>query len=91
MSLRGQDWQQFSANTLKHVEEYTVPQYGDKGVDQITNYTIEDCLKQAQKYIARYGKNARPGQQERDFLKAAHYIQVAATKYREATCGSSQT
>ena len=84
MSVRGNDWECFSELVHVHIEAYTVPQYGDKGTDQVTGYTVGECLKQAQKYISRYGRNARPGQQELDFLKAAHYIQLAAEKHQEA-------
>jgi len=83
MSVRGNNWKDFSDLVHVHVEGYTVPQYGDKGADQVTDYTAGECLKQAQKYISRYGRNARPGQQELDFLKAAHYIQLAAEKHQE--------
>lgn len=88
MSLRGQDFCKFADKVIEHIECYTVPQYGDKGEDQVTGYTAEDCIKQAQKYMARYGRNARPGQQELDFIKGAHYMQLAYTKYMEATNAS---
>ena len=80
---RGNDWIQFAAKVLEHIELYTVPQYGDKGEDLASDYTIEECLKQAEKYLKRYGKNQREGQQELDFMKAAHFIQMAADKYNE--------
>ena len=83
MSIRGNNWALFAVAVEAHVEDYTVPQYGDKGEDQVTGYTVEDCLKQAQKYINRYGRNVRPGQQDLDFIKAAHYIQLAAEKHQE--------
>lgn len=77
LSKRGQEWQEFSALVLKHVEEYAVPQYGDKGSDIATNYKPEQALQGIEKYIARYGKNARDGEQTRDFVKMAHYAQIA--------------
>lgn len=85
MSARGQEWQDFSEQVGKHVEEYTVPQYGDRGNDLCTDYTPEHCIKQIEKYVKRFGKNARPGQQERDMLKIAHYAQMAHTKLVETT------
>ena len=81
MSLRGDDWLEFSRHVKKHIEAYTVPQYGDKGMDICTNYTAEECLTQAKKYIERFGRNSREGQQELDFLKMAHFIQMAYEKH----------
>jgi hypothetical protein len=77
-SERGADWALFAVEVARHVESYTVPQYGDKGADQASGYTAEDHVKQAQKYLNRFGRNVRPGQQRLDFLKAAHYCQMAA-------------
>jgi len=82
-SARGNDWNEFSFDVFRHVENYTVPQYGDKPNDQIENWTVEDCLRQVSKRIARYGKNVRPGQQMLDFLKMVHEIQIAALKWAE--------
>lgn len=83
LSKRGKDWLIFASKVLEHIELYTVSQYGDKGSDLASEYTIEEMLKQAEKYIKRYGRNQREGQQELDFMKAAHYIQMGATKYDE--------
>jgi hypothetical protein len=59
-----------------------VPQYGDRGEDIITNYSAEDCIKQAEKYMKRFGKNKREGQEKLDLLKAVHYIQCAYDKMK---------
>lgn len=83
-SFRGAEWQEFSKRVLSHVEGYTVPQYGDYPNDQASKWTIEDCLNNIQKYMNRYGKNARDGQQELDFVKMAHYICLAWKKYQES-------
>jgi hypothetical protein len=88
-SKRGSDWNEFSRNVSAHIEDYTVPQYGDKGEDQATDYSIYDHLKQVLKYISRFGKNSRPGQEYLDFLKAAHYIQMAATLYQNKKCSKN--
>ena len=85
MSLRGDDWLEFSRQVKRHIENYTVPQYGDKGMDICTHYTAEECLTQAKKYIERYGRNSREGQQELDFLKMAHFIQMAYEKHMRGT------
>lgn len=81
LSQRGKDWIEFSAQVLAHIEGYTVPQYGDKGEDEVSNWTVEDCLKAVSKYRSRHGKNSREGQDELDMLKMAHFIQIAFEKY----------
>lgn len=85
VSKRGQAWLKFASKVLQHIEEYTVPQYGDEGEDIATDYKVEDSLNGAKKYIARFGRNARDGEQFRDFLKAAHYIQMAFTTWLKGT------
>jgi hypothetical protein len=79
-SKRGEDWEDFSEEVYNHIESYTVPQYGDKGTDQITNWTVEDCVKAIQKYCARHGRNSREGQDRLDLIKIAHYAQMAWDK-----------
>lgn len=75
-SVRSQEWQEFSEEVNRHIEEYTVPQYGDKGEDLCTDYTTEHCIKQIEKYVKRFGRNSRPGQTKLDMLKIAHYAQM---------------
>ena len=77
MTNRGKDWNLFQQQVLEHIENYTVPQYGDKGNDIASEYTTEYCLSQVKKYQARFGNNARQGQERLDLLKMAHYIQMA--------------
>ena len=77
MSKRAEDWKKFSAEVESHIENYTVPQYGDKGDDIASEYTSEHCINQVKKYAARFGKNSRPGQERLDLLKMAHYVQMA--------------
>lgn len=83
MSKRADEWVDFALDVVDHIENYTVPQYGDKGEDPMTDYTPEELVKQVEKYMKRFGKNVRPGQQRLDMLKAAHCIQIAATKLKE--------
>ena len=78
---RSLDWIKFASKVLAHIEEYAVPQYGDKGKDQITDWTVEECLKAVSKRVARYGRQSREGQQELDFLKMVHEVQIAWDKY----------
>lgn len=87
-SKRAEDWIKFSNEVLHHIENYTVPQYGDKGEDQITEWSVEECLLAIKKRQARYGKNVREGQQVLDFLKMAHETQIACDKYKEEINGS---
>ena len=77
VSKRGLDWHKFSKEVLLHIENYTVPQYGDKGEDIASEYNAESCINQVKKYAARFGKNSRPGQERLDLLKMAHYVQMA--------------
>lgn len=81
ISKRGNDWITFSLRVLQHIEGYTIPQYGDAPNDEVESWTIEECLLAVKKYNARYGKNSREGQQELDFLKMAHFVQLAYDKY----------
>lgn len=83
MSKRGDNWKLFSEQVHNHIEKYTVPQYGDAGEDLATEYTSTECVKQAQKYLSRFGRNSRPGQESLDLQKAAHYCQLASEKLEQ--------
>lgn len=72
-SKRAFEWNNFSNVVLNHIENYTVPQYGDKGEDQCTEFSESDFITQMKKYLNRYGKNSREGQEKLDLLKIAHY------------------
>jgi NTP pyrophosphatase (non-canonical NTP hydrolase) len=82
-SKRGQDWLDFAFMVADHIENYTVPQYGDKGEDQASDWSVEMLLEQTKKYANRFGKNQREGQETLDFMKGAHYLQMAMTKLKE--------
>jgi hypothetical protein len=84
VSIRADEWCEFAQAVVDHIELYTVPQYGDKGADLCSDYTVEKCVDQAKKYLARHGRNSRPGQDKQDLLKAAHYLQMA---WRELSHG----
>lgn len=79
-SIRGKEWMEFAQAVFDHIENYTVPQYGDKGDDLCSDYTPDHCIEQVKKYAARQGRNQREGQDELDLLKMAHYVQMAWTK-----------
>lgn len=76
-SLRASDWKAFSQKVEDHIENYTVPQYGDRGKDIASEYSREHCLAQVKKYLARAGRNSRPEQDNLDLIKMAHYLQMA--------------
>lgn len=76
LSQRGLDWVNFSNKVLNHIEEYTVPQYGDKGEDQCTDFIEHDFITQLKRYLNRHGKNSREGQNRLDKIKMAHYAQM---------------
>lgn len=78
LSLRGRDWLKFSAEVLSHIENYTVPQYGDKGQDRASDYTMEVIADHIGRYRDRMGSNARgPIEAKRDLVKIAHYASLA--------------
>lgn len=70
-------WQIFSDAVQEHITGYVIPQYGDEGDDPAAEYDFDDCIKQAQRYLARAKTNQRPEGLERDMRKAAHWIQKA--------------
>lgn len=80
LSLRGQDWKEFSDKVLKHIEEYTVPQYGDRGSDNASKKSSQWCIDNIERYCARFGSNSRNGQEELDLFKIAHNAQIAHYK-----------
>lgn len=79
-SLRATEWLDFQALVFNHIETYCIPQYGDLGEDPCTEYTTIEFAKQIEKYIKRFGKNSRDGQQKLDLLKIAHYAGMLHAK-----------
>lgn len=77
------DWSKFSVLVHNHIRDYTIPQYGDTGEDIATDYTYEECINNIKRYLARAGRNSRPGQDELDCIKIAHYAQMAYDKLRQ--------
>jgi len=83
-SLRAHEWERFSDTVLRHIENYSVPQYGDKPDDEAESWTPEECVKQIGKYVARFESNMRgPDERKRDLMKAAHYAGLAYMKLQE--------
>lgn len=76
-------WREFAALVEDHIVNYVIPQYGDEEEDLATAYTLEDCVKQSSKYLARVGRSSRPGEEARDLLKTAHYVQKAHLRVKK--------
>ncbi len=80
-SNRGEQWDIFADKVLEHIENYTVPQYGDDPDDQVEGWTAEQCIESIQRYINRFHRNARgPEERLRDMKKIAHYACLAYDK-----------
>jgi hypothetical protein len=79
---RGAEWNEFADKVLTHIDTYTVPQYGDKGEDNVTKWTTKDCVLAIKKYLARFGRNSRKGQETMDMLKIAHYACLIYNKLK---------
>lgn len=71
---RGYEWRFFADMVLSHVENYTVPQYGDYPDDPICDFTDEEIIAQLKRYVNRAGTNVRgEAESQRDLFKIAHY------------------
>jgi hypothetical protein len=75
---RMKEWMDFSGITLQHIRNYTIPQFGDVPNDNLSTWSIEDCLKAINRYVTRNLNENRRGQREamRDMVKIAHYACV---------------
>lgn len=69
------EWSAFAWEVHQHIKNYANVQYGNTNLSD--NYTAQHCIDQIQKYVVRHGKNQRPGQDELDLSKIAHYAQFA--------------
>lgn len=80
-SNRGIMWNIFADEVARHIEHYTVPQYGDFPKDQSSDWNEEDMVKQIQKYLNRINTNERGEiERDRDLMKIAHYVQMIWSK-----------
>lgn len=75
ISSREKEWDEFEVIASSHIVNYANLQFGDKGEDQVTDWSKEDILKQIRKYALRNTNENRRGRLEvlRDMLKIAHY------------------
>lgn len=78
-------WNKFCLQVNKHIEQYTLKQYGSEvGAEQIDNFTIEDCWTNIQRYYNRRNSNVRGDKEKlRDVIKVAHYSQFIYNKLKE--------
>lgn len=70
-------WREFSAAVEEHILNYVIAQYGDEDEEPAKEYDLDDCVKQAERYLRRVKTNQRPEGLERDMRKAAHWVQKA--------------
>lgn len=84
MFIQEQKWRRFAESVAEHIRNYVVPQYGDEDTEPAQEYDFLDCIKQAQRYLARAKTNQRPEGLERDMRKAAHWIQKAWNRLDES-------
>jgi hypothetical protein len=89
MSKKLQTWLTFAVRVRNHIRDYVIAQYGEDGNDPATEYTAEDCIRHAQRYLARFGRQSRHGEELRDLYKAAHYIQMAHDRISGLSSGVS--
>ena len=71
----------FFLRVLDHIEDYTVPQYGDYPHDQMVDASIEEVKGNIKRYLNRIGTNARGNVETiRDCHKMAHYAAILERK-----------
>lgn len=79
-SNRGNQWIKFAQLVFDHVEDYTIPQYGDAPDDQVEDWTSKECIRAIGKRCARFGSNSRENQELLDLKKMAHEACLAYFK-----------
>lgn len=88
MSNRGKEWNEFSALVAAHVDEYTVPQYGDAPHDAVSQFSEHDIAMNLRRYVNRLETSQRgQADAQRDLLKIAHYCGILYFK-REKNAAS---
>ena len=85
MSIRGEEWDRFSALVAEHVDGYTVPQYGDAPDDAVEQFTEHDIAMNLRRYVNRLETSQRGHvEAQRDLLKIAHYCGILFFKRAKA-------
>jgi hypothetical protein len=71
---RGLQFIDFAKKVVGHIDNYTIPQYGDAPDDMIDEWSVEECRKQILRYTQRMTNNQR-GHDDNllTCLKIAHY------------------
>jgi len=83
MSNRAFSFTLFATLVRSHIENYTVPQYGDAPDDQIEQWTPEQCMDSIKRYCNRFGSGRRGRIEElRDMVKVAHLAQITFDKMK---------
>ena len=73
MSRRMQEFLRFAEIVTDHIENYTVPQYGDAPDDQIQEWSPSQCMDSVKRYANRINSNQRGHLESlRDMVKVAH-------------------
>lgn len=82
--VRLQEWWNFSDDVEEHIQEYTIPQYGDYPQDQLTTTTNECIVHDMKRYLNRFGKGQRGIKEAmRDMLKVAQYAGVLYNRLQQ--------
>ena len=83
MSKRAKDFSVFAVIVERHIENYTVPQYGDAPKDPIEEWTPKQCMDSIKRYTERIDSNRRGHLESlRDMVKIAHLAGVAFYKLK---------
>jgi hypothetical protein len=74
MSERLKRWQEFAERVEVHIEQYTVPQYGDWPDDQMAGFCVDEIKMNIKRYLNRIGRDQRGIENSlMDCKKIAHY------------------
>ena len=86
MSKRGMEFGEFKDIVKDHIDNYTVPQYGDAPDDPVEEWTPSQCMDSVKRYANRINTNSR-GRLEtlRDMVKIAHFACLAFWKLKPTT------
>ena len=86
MAKRTEDFLNFALIVAKHIENYTVPQYGDAPDDPIEQWTPAQCMDSVKRYAKRIDSNRRGHLESlRDMAKVAHFACLAFNKLKPTT------
>jgi len=81
MSKRSDEFKSFSVVVVEHINNYTVPQYGDAPNDPVEAWTPSQCMLSVKRYADRV-ETGRRGRLEtlRDMIKIAHFACLSFDK-----------